>query len=62
MFQNEKKSLNMLFAIILNGFSQKINEQLNRVFKFGLNTRLYHLLAFAENGQFTNKKGIEKLS
>ena len=36
------------------GFGQKMNMQLNRVSKFGLNT------GFAENCQFTNKKGIEK--
>ena len=29
----------MQFAIILNGFGQKMNKQLNRVFKFGLNIK-----------------------
>ena len=29
---------NMQFAFILNGFGQKMNKQLKRVFNFGLNT------------------------
>ena len=45
----KKNGFNMKFAFILNGFGQKMNKWLNRVFKFGLNT-----LGFAENGQFTN--------
>ena len=48
-----------VLTCILNGYGKK-NEQLNRVFNFGLNT--YITLGFAEHGQFTNKKGIEKLS
>ena len=37
-------SFNMQFASILNGFGQKIkSDNLNRVFKFELNTCLYYV-------------------
>ena len=56
----KKKCCNMQFAFILNGFGQKIHNWRNRVFKYGLN--IWLTLSFAENGQITYKKGIEKLS
>ena len=49
----------MHFAFILNGFGQKMNKWLNRVFKFGHD---YITLVFAENSRFSNKKDIEKLT
>ena len=35
---NIEKSFNMRFAFILNEFGRKMNKELNRVYKFGLNT------------------------
>ena len=61
MFQNWKKGFNMQFAFILNEFDKKMNMWLNRVFKLGL-IHDYITLGFAENGRFTDKKGIVKLS
>ena len=34
----KKKGFNMQFEFMLNGFDQKMKNQLNRVFNFGLNT------------------------
>ena len=50
----------MYFAFILNEFGPKVNKWIHRVYQFGLNT-VCITLGLAENGNFTNKKDMEKL-
>ena len=49
----------MQFAFILNGFVPKNEQVTKKSFQIWTN---YMTLGFAENSQFTIKKGIEKLS
>ena len=58
-FKNEKKCFDMQFAFILNGFVPKNEQVTKQSFQIWTN---YMTLGFAENSQFTIKKGIEKLS
>ena len=62
MIQKWKKKLVSICSFGKYGFDQKMIKWLNRVFKFGLNSWLITTLGFAENGQFTKEKGIEKSS